>query len=282
MIRLGNSRALQGGHGFHSAVLIKIICPNPFCPVTQAHSQHCYLESPLEICFLHFRFPSGVFPWIIALRLPIWTFTFHSEYQTLGALVLQSYINTHEAKCTGNLREEIGEEIGEDRLKSRCNGLTFFSILLTNLNWVTTVSFFSLCGCQPNARPMYYLAYHQRISSLLMLFIDLLDVAMKEIGFTVCQTRSAEILCHLKLLCPSFFLPALKGLVFVHHHPSTCWIFPSLSHLIVFWLRATSRMSHNEHCVWLSRLRRRLVWGLTLFSKQRDHTISKLFLNIND
>lgn len=44
-------------------------------------------------------------------------------------------------------------------------------------------------------------------SSLPMLFIDLLDVVMREIGFALCQTGNARILCHFKPFCWAFFFP---------------------------------------------------------------------------
>lgn len=84
-----------------------------------------------------------------ALSIPIWSVSpesprtdsphgrprFVLNAKLFGSIGFRrSDVNTRGAKRAGNLREEIGEEIGEDRLKSRRNGLTFFSSLLANLN----------------------------------------------------------------------------------------------------------------------------------------------------
>lgn len=61
----------------------------------------------------------------------------------------------------------------------------------------------------------------------LMLFIDLPDVVMEEIGLAICQTGNTQHLCHLKILCPS---SSLKSHTSVHTYLWSCWIYLSWSH----------------------------------------------------
>lgn len=61
----------------------------------------------------------------------------------------------------------------------------------------------------------------------LMLFIDLSDVVMEEIGLATCQTGNTQLLCHLKILCPS---SSLKSHTSVHTYLWSCWIYLSWSH----------------------------------------------------
>lgn len=198
-----------------------------------------------------------------ALSIPIWSVSPESPHtdsphgrprfvlnaKLFGSIGFRrSDVNTRGAKRAGNLREEIGEEIGEDRLKSRRNGLTFFSSLLANLNWVTTE--FSPRSARPSTKcsaralpripsanffladAFYRLAWcrdeRNRVSSM----------PNTERSYSA---PLKESFVRLYFFSPPTPLLKASSLFTIVPHPAGC--FPSSSRWIVIRLRATSQTS---------------------------------------